>query len=260
MDKWALVTGASGGIGKDISGLFAADKINLVITARNLEKLESNRDELIKLYGIKVEIYPCDLSLPESPDKLFSFIKNKSLNISYLVNNAGFGYFGDSIKPDYSLYEKMLCLNINALTHLTYLFAREMTDRKEGYILNISSTSAFQPVPTLNIYAATKAYVLNFGEAINAELKGTGVSVTTLCPGNTKTNFHRVAGFGTLRTSRIFWKDSKTVAGIGYKAMMKRKRLIVCGFFNKVLAFSVRFAPRFAVPGISEKMIKFTQK
>jgi uncharacterized protein len=260
MDRWALVTGASGGIGKDISRLFAADKINLVITARNQEKLESNRDELIKLYGIKVEIYLCDLSLPESPDKLFAFINNKPLKISYLVNNAGFGYFGDSIQPDYSLYEKMLGLNINALTHQTYLFARDMVKRKEGYILNISSTSAFQPVPSLNIYAATKAYVLNFGEAINAELKGTGVSVTTLCPGYTKTDFHRVAGFGTLRSSRIFWKDSKTVASIGYKAMKKRKRLVVCGFFNKVLAFSVRFAPRFTVPSISAKMIKFTQK
>jgi short-subunit dehydrogenase len=259
-EKWALITGASGGIGKDISDLFAADNINLVLVARNQPKLESIKNLYESKYGIKVEVFASDLSDRLSPGKIYDSTKNNSININYLVNNAGFGDYGEFITTDYSVYEKMIELNILSLTHLTHLYLKGMVERKEGKILNIASTAAFQPIPMLNVYSSTKSFVLNFGEALNNELRGTGVSVTVLCPGGTKTNFHNAAGFNIEKGKKNYLMDSKKVAKIGYTAMMNGKCLIIPGLLNKILTFSVRFAPRFLIPGISKKVMKMTQK
>ena len=256
MEKWALVTGASGGIGKDISRLFAADKINLVLVARNKNKLEENKREFEKTYGIKTEIFSCDLSEPHSPEKIYEYTRNKSLIIKYLINNAGFGKYGDFIKQDFSVYEKMIELNIKSLAGLTHLYARDMVSQREGRIMNIASTAAFQPVPLLNVYASTKSFILNFSEALRNELKGTGVSVSVLCPGETRTSFHKTAGFPESKFKKSHLMESKEVAEIGYKGMMRGKALIIPGLFNKLLTFSSRLAPRRVVPGISRFVIE----
>ena len=258
-EKWALVTGASGGIGKDIAELFAGDGINLVITARSQKLLEEIQSKLEQTYQIKVEVINLDLSKPNSASKLYDTTESKSININYLVNNAGFGDYGDFVKSDLSVYEKMINLNILALTQLSHLFAGDMCKRKEGKIMNVASTAAFQPIPGLNVYSSTKSYVLNFSEALNRELKGSGVTVTVLCPGGTKTNFHETAGFKKGK-EKSYLMDSKKVAKIGYQAMMKGKRLVVAGLFNKTLAFSVRFIPRAMVTLISRKIMELTQK
>jgi hypothetical protein len=259
-EKWALVTGASGGIGKDIAELFADEGINLVITARSKKLLEEIQSKFEQTNKIKVEVIDLDLCKPDSASKLYEIIKNKLININYLVNNAGFGDYGDFVKSDLSIYEKMINLNILALTQLSHLFAKDMCIRKEGKIMNVASTAAFQPIPGLNVYSSTKSYVLNFSEALSRELKGSGVTVTVLCPGGTKTNFHNAAGFKSNKERKGYLMDSKKVAKIGYQAMMKGKRLVVAGFFNKILAFSVRFTPRAMVILLSRKIMESTQK
>lgn len=241
--KTALITGASSGIGKEFSELLAKDKYNLVLTARSEGKLNEIASELKKKYQIEVTVIPFDLSKPNCGILLSQEIKNRKIEIDVLINNAGYGDFGDFITTDEKKTIDMLNLNMVNLTELTLLFSKEMTTKNKGMILNVASTAAFQPMPKFATYAATKAYVLHLTEAIHFELKNTNVHISALCPGPTSTGFEAAAN---IDNSKLFDKNAmsaKKVAQIGYLGLKKNKVIIIPGFKNKVLAFIANATP-----------------
>lgn len=253
--KTALITGASSGIGKEFVTIFAQNGYNLVLAARNKEALQEISKATEDKFNNKIEVVAIDLSVKESPQKLYDLMHEKDIQIDVLVNNAGFGEHGNVIETTPSRLTNMIDLNVTTLTELTTLFVTEMTKRDSGKILNIASTAAFQPIPKMAVYAATKAYVLNFTEALHFELRKTNVTVSTLCPGATKTGFEKNANFNT---SNLFKgaMDAKTVAEIGYKGLMKGKMTIVSGGKNKVMSFFSNVMPSRKMPLIiASKMI-----
>src|SRR6516164_9895875 len=215
--QYALVTGASGGIGLELARVLAANRFNLVLLARSRDKLEDLARELEARHGTKVTIVPADLSEPGAAQAVFDSLTDAGVQIDLLVNNAGLlleGRFG-AIGLDEQL--RLLQVNIVALTALTRLFLGPMLERNTGRILNVASVAAFMPVPNLAVYAASKAYVLSFGEALSQELSATKVTVTTLCPGATDTAM--VQGTTTLSSlPRMMIMDAKAVAAEGYRA------------------------------------------
>ncbi|MDD8018188.1 MAG: SDR family oxidoreductase [Bacteroidota bacterium] len=242
--RTALITGASGGIGYELAKLFAKDGCNLVLVARNADKLQTIASNLQTEYAVTAHIVPLNLSLPNSPDELFQFTQRHNIAVDYLVNNAGFGLVGKFVESDLSTELEMIQLNVTALTHLTKLFAKEMVKRKFGKIMNIASTAAFQAGPLMAVYYASKAYVLSFSEAIANELKGTGVSVTVVCPGPTVTEFGKRAKVENTKLFAFGAMSAQKVAKIGYRALMSGKTIVVTGVKNKMFAQSVRLAPR----------------
>ncbi len=253
--KWALITGASGGIGLDFANIMAQDGLNLVVVARSQDKLQKLKSELEKKHSIQVKVLVKDLSKPESPSEIHSELDKENIFINVLVNNAGFGNYGAFYKSDLNKELNMIQVNITSLTHLSRLFIEPMVKKGEGKVLNVASAAAFQPGPGMANYFAGKAYVLHFSEALRNELMGTGVTVTCLCPGPTQTEFFKNARMGDSgMASRKM--DSLKVAKIGYNALKKGKTIVIPGLFYKLLAFSVRTAPRRMVAKITEWMIK----
>jgi short-subunit dehydrogenase len=248
MNKTALITGATSGIGYELAYVHAKQGANVVLVARSKDKLEQIKNDLENNYNINAYIIEKDLSLNNSALDVYDEIIKNNITVDYLINNAGFGDFGFLNDSDWGKLERMINLNITALTQLTKLFVKDMIHRGNGKILNVASTAAFQPGPTMAVYYATKAYVLSFSEAINNEVSGSGVTVTTLCPGPTKSGFQEVA---SLRESRLvkgrILATSKEVAEYGYKAMLKGKSVAIPGIVNYLMANSVRFFPRSAV-------------
>ncbi len=252
----ALITGASGGIGLELANLFARQKMNLVLVARNEKKLTEIAEKFIRL-GIQVTIYPKDLSVLENAEEIYNDLKYKNVTIDYLVNNAGFGLHGSLTETLWQRELEMINLNMITLTYLTKMFAADMKHKGSGTILNVASTASFQPGPFMAVYCATKAYVLSLSEALNAELEGSGVVVSTLCPGVTDTGFHSIAN--TSRTTLLKKSkhaSAKEVAEYGYKMIMKRKSVGIYGFLNRAMAFSIRFTPRKGVVGIAKLLMK----
>jgi uncharacterized protein len=252
----ALITGASFGLGLEFAKLFAQDGYNLVLTARSGQVLEELAQELHHKYGIQVHVIAKDLSAPNAPKDIVDEIERLGITIDILVNNAGFGVYGPFAKTNVDKELQLLQVNIVALTQLTKLLLPGMIQRRSGKILNVSSTAAFQPGPLMAVYYASKAYVLSFSEAIAYELKGTGVTLSVLCPGPTITNFQTSAN---MELSKLFTRkgmvlDAKTVATAGYKGLMSGKRLIIPGFLNKLPVFFLRFAPRSIVPAVVRKI------
>ncbi|MBX7041474.1 MAG: SDR family oxidoreductase [Ignavibacteria bacterium] len=245
MNKTALVTGASGGIGLDIAELLASDGVDLILIARNSDKLREEQVRLSGKYNVSVNIIAADLSQVESAITVHKEVHSRGLTVDYLINNAAFGVYGEFSKTDWSAEAGMLNLNIVTLTHLTKLFLKDMLERGGGKIMNVASTAAFQPGPMMALYYASKAYVLSFSEAIGNELKDKNVTVTALCPGPTKTGFQSAAG---IEESRLVkgrkLPDSKEVAAYGVRAMMNGKAVAVPGLLNKFLVFCVRLFPR----------------
>jgi uncharacterized protein len=245
MSKFALITGASSGIGYDLCPLFAADKYDLVIVARNKNKLEEIAGRLTRQYQVKVVPIAADLSIADSADLLYAEMKTRSLEIEILVNNAGFGLLGEFAGADYSRLNQMMTLNMITLTKLTRLMVPEMLNRGSGKIMNVASTAGFQPGPLMAVYYASKAYVLSLSEALANELEGTGVTVTAFCPGPTATLFQEVAG---AKNTALFNKpnlmESAKAALIGYRGMLNGKSLVIPGFRNKLLVQIERFLPR----------------
>lgn len=241
----ALITGASSGIGYELAHIMAVKGFDLVLVARNSARLEEIKTELEKNIDIKVWIIAKDLSLPDAPKVLFDVLANGNIEVDILVNNAGFGDFGRFSETDWKKEKMMLDLNVRSLTEMTKLFLPAMLARKSGRIMNLASTAAFQPGPLMAVYYATKAYVLSFSEAIAQELKGSGVTVTALCPGPTESGFQAAAA---LEESKMVkgkkLPTSKAVAEYGYTAMMKGKVVAIHGFVNKLFAGAVRFSPR----------------
>lgn len=241
--KTVLITGASGGIGYELAKLFARDGYRLVLVARRKEKLERVGHELEGQFKAKSVIIPIDLVDRTAPDQILEELKKRSLAVDILINNAGFGLGGPFLSTNLAKEVEMIQVNISALTALTKLLLPAMVTRGSGRILNLASTAAFQPGPLMAVYYATKAYVLSFSEALASELEGTGVTVTALCPGPTKTDFQARAELGNVRLFRRTMA-AQQVAEIGYRGLLAGQRVVVPGLSNKIGTFLVRFLPR----------------
>jgi short-subunit dehydrogenase len=248
--KTALITGASGGIGYELAKLFAHDHYNVVLIARSAAKLSQLADELQRQFGITAKAITLDLATPGAAKQLFDQLSGTPIDV--LVNNAAYGIFGEFAEQKPEDISGQIELNIAALSMLTRLFVPRMIERKSGKILNVASTAGFQAGPLMAVYYASKAYVISFSEAIANELKGSGVTVTCLCPGPTDTGFQDRAGVANSRLFKQFGPMSaKAVARDGYRAMMKGKTLTISGFKNRVLAETTRIAPRKLATAIS---------
>lgn len=242
--KTALVTGAASGFGFEFSKLLAADSYNLILVDYNEPALVKAKELLSHNYPVMVECIVFDLSLPQAAIYIFEKAKGKQVDV--LINNAGFGLFGYFAKTDWQTEEAMINLQVTTLTHLTKLFLPDMLTRGSGRIMNISSVAAFQPGPLMAIYYATKSYILSFSQAIANEVKGTGVTVTVFCPGQTKTRFQEnVALKSHSEISKSHWiVDAAIVAAVGYRAMQTGKTISVPGFANKLIVQLNRIMPR----------------
>jgi uncharacterized protein len=242
--KWALITGASSGLGLDFADLLAAQKINLVLAARRRESMEKLAADLRRKYGVDVLVEAIDLAAPGAASHLKSSLDERSVTIDILLNNAGYGLHGALLDMPIERTTDMIQLNITTLTELTYLFGRDMAARRSGRILLVASLMAFQAVPSYAAYAATKAYVLALGEALHDELRPRGVVVTTLCPGHTETGFDAAAGAATTVLLRLLTMKPRPVAVSGIAALSKGRAMVIAGLTNKIAAFSNRLTPR----------------
>lgn len=249
-----LITGASGGLGEEFARLAAADGNDLVLVARSKEKLETLGEELEAKHTIRVTVLPHDLSTPDAVETLIAELKEKNIEPDILINNAGFGAYGLFHETSYEQEKNLIAVNVAALTELTKRVVPSMVKRGSGKILNIASTAAFQPGPLMAVYYASKAYVMHFSLALSEELKDTGVTVTCLCPGPTKTGFEANANLGNSRLFRLGSMDAATVATIGYSAMKSGRPLIVAGRRNKIGAFMTRFIPRMLAAKIAKSV------
>ena len=251
----ALITGSSSGIGLEFARIFAAQKHNLVLVARSAGRLLQLAEDLQKKHEISVRVIGADLSKMAEVQKVYDTCRAYDIEIDYLVNNAGFGDFGFFMESDWYKTEQMLDLNIKSLTKMCRLFIPDMVKRKSGKVLNVASTAAFQPGPTMAVYYASKSYVLFLSEAIYNELKGTGVSITCLCPGATESGFQSAANMHeSVMVKGKKLSSAREVAAFGYKAMMKNKLTVIHGMKNYVMANAVRFAPRKMVLSIVRKL------
>ena len=254
--KRALITGASKGIGKEFARMHASKGDDLVLVARSHDQLILLKEELETKYkDIRIEIIVKDLTESKSAIEIYDELKTKNIQVNYLINNAGVGEYGFFVDTDWDRFEKMIDLIIKTLTYLCHLFVPDMMKHKEGKIMNVSSTAAFQPGPMMAVYFASKSYVLHLSEALNNEAKEFGVSVTVLCPGPTETYFmkdSKMEKSNLMKNMKL--ASSHSVALSGYNAMMENQPVKVYGFLNRVIASSVRFVPRKWVVSLSLKM------
>jgi short-subunit dehydrogenase len=254
MKTTALITGGSTGIGYELAREFAAHGHDLVLVARHRDALEAAAGKIEGKYGVKVTTFALDLTDPGVPQQLFDATEGAGTQIDFLVNNAGFGLGGEFADTDLSVELDMIQVNVTSLVHLTKLFLQPMLKRRQGRILNVASTAAFQPGPLHSIYYSTKAFVLSFSQAIDEELRNSGVSVTVLCPGPTATNFFERA---STTKSRLFNQTMKasaeSVAKYGFEAMMRGQRVAIPGMANKAMVQAERFIPRAVVTMLSRK-------
>jgi short-subunit dehydrogenase len=254
-NRTALITGASGGIGYEFAKLLAKDCSVLVLVARSLDRLREVKKELESSAGVSVRIIAEDLSKPGAAEEIYRELENENISVDILINNAGIGNLGKFAETDWQKDAEMISLNIVALTHLTKLFVKGMIERKNGKIVNVASTAAFQPGPLMAVYYASKAYVLSFSEAIANELKDTGVDVTVLCPGPTATGFVKAAAMGESWLFKIRRPArALDVARYGYKAMAKGKTVAIHGIMSKIVIFSIRLAPRNILRSIARRL------
>ena len=254
MNQTALITGASGGIGLELARLFAADGYNLILVARSADKLGLLAAALKGKHKIDAVAVPIDLADPAAPEELFRLLEEQGIVVDVLVNNAGFGTHGSFAQSEFAAELQMLQVNITALVHLTHLFLPNMLMKKCGRILNVASIAAFLPGPWMAGYYASKAFVLSFSEALAAEAQGSGVTVTALCPGPTDTGFFKRADIKSTPLFKANMMSSAAVARIGYRGMLKGKPVVITGWKNKLLAFSMRLVPRRLVTAIAEKI------
>lgn len=253
MSKTALVTGGASGLGLELALLLAKDAHNLVLIDIEAEKLKEAKQQIESDYSVGVQILTKDLSQVNISEEIMAELNG--LEIDVLVNNAGFGLFGTFLETDWKREEQMLNLHVMTTTQLTKLVLKGMIARDSGKILNLSSLAAFQPGPLMSLYYATKGYILSFSEAIACELKDTGVTVTALCPGPTKTSFQQVVSSSSSNNKITFnMASSKDVAAYGYKAMNKGKVYAIPGRFNKLLATLPRIMPRNTAATIVKKI------
>src|ERR1700722_5136864 len=239
-----LMTGASSGIGLELAKCFAADGCRLILVARNTAALERLAGELRQKNKIEAIVLTADLSLAETPGRIFEELRTAKITVNVLVNNAGFGLQTEFTESPLQRQLEMLQVNITALTELTGLFLPGMIGRRGGGILNVGSVAGFLPGPNMAVYYATKAYVLSFTEALAEELAGSGLKVSVLCPGPTATNFSQVARGQKLRRIQTSKMSAEIVAKHGHQAYRNEKVVAVPGLVNRFLIFLTRILPR----------------
>lgn len=256
--KTALITGASSGIGKAIASRLGAEGVNLVLVARSQATLVQLADELSRQYGVRATAVVLDLSQPNCGVHLHSQLQSKGIVVDILVNNAGLGTYGPFETRSPQVEQDEIAVNVAAVVSLTHAFLPSMLERKTGVVLNLASTAAFQPAPYMAVYAASKAFVLSFSEALWAECRGKGVHVVALCPGAVETQFIDKLGSASVRQTSVF---SKTIqpAQVAEQALLAIQALAptrIIGIKNWFLANSVRFVSRSMVARSSEKMLR----
>jgi len=254
-DQWALVTGASSGIGAEFARQLAARGMHLVLTARREELLKQLAAELHQTHGTKTHLIIADLAVPGEPERVLKEVEQRGLTLELLVNNAGFGIVAEIEQTDVARMLDLIRVNVSALAELTLRVLPGMLQRGHGGIINVSSVAAFQPVGYMGAYAASKAFVLHFSEALWAEARERGVTVTSLCPGTTRTDFFNVSGVpGWLE--RHSSQEVRTVVRTALKALDKRQSYVVSGWKNYILSLLVRIASRATVVKESMKYFK----
>jgi short-subunit dehydrogenase len=253
--RTALVTGATSGIGYELAKLFVRDGFDLVIVARNDQRLHEVADEL-RRGGVGITVVAQDLSQPDAADAIYRQLTDAGVDVDVLVNNAGFSVYGPFWTTDPHRQWQMIQTNIVALTQLTHLLLTRMVARRSGRILNLASTASFAPGPYSAVYGASKAYVLSFSEALAEELRGTGVTVTTLCPGPTKTEFAERAHLTGTNLFRGRLSSAADVARVGYRALMRGQTTVVVGLANQLLLLTIRLSPRTLVLKVSRRMMQ----
>ena len=245
MEKsFTLITGASEGIGLELAKLFARDKHNLIIVARNEDKLKSAKEFLENEYRVQVEVLSVDLSMDNCCEKVYEFVEKNNLIVDNLINNAGIGSFGFFHDENQEFEKDIININIIALTRLTNYFLKQMIKRRSGNILNVSSTAAFSAGPKMGIYYATKAYVLSLTEAIHEEAKTHNVNVCCLCPGAVNTAFQEKAKIKKKENAKKLIMNSEIVAQIGYNGLKKKEAIIIPGAKNKFLVLGNKLISR----------------
>jgi short-subunit dehydrogenase len=248
----ALITGSSGGIGEEFAHQLAQRRVNLVLVARRLDKLEELRATLLADHpDIQVDVIEADLSVPGSGAKLAEQVGDRRIDV--LINNAGVGLHGNFVDQDPGRNAAQIQLNCGTLVDLTARFLPAMTRARHGVIINVASTAAFQPTPTMSVYGATKAFVLSFTEGLWQETKGTGVRILALCPGATETEFFARTGEEFMTRGR---QTPKQVVDTALNALDKSTPTVVSGLANSVLALSTRFVPRTVLAQVSQRLMK----
>lgn len=252
--KIALITGASGGIGYELSLIMAKENFDLVLVARSTEKLKDLKSKIESDLKVRVTVVTKDLSEISAPLELFNELKEKNITITHLINNAGVGELSPFEDSSWEKLSTMIDLNIRALTYLTHLFLPQIQKADEGHIMNVSSIAAFLPGPNMAVYYASKAYVQSFSEAIAEELSGSNVAVTALCPGPTKSGFQEKASISEDSPMFKNGPSSKDVAEYAFQLIQSKSRLGVHGFKNKAAVFSLKFIPRQLMTKMLKKM------
>jgi short-subunit dehydrogenase len=254
--KWALVTGASAGIGKALAEELAAGGTNLVLTARRRDRLEGLARTLSTAHRIKTEVFVADLADPAGPEKILTFTREKTIHIDLLINNAGFGAFGEFVTSDRSRQLEMVQVNCAAVVNLTHLFLPAMIERRCGDLLILASTASFQAVPYICTYAASKAFDLSFAEGLAEELRPYGIRVCALCPGSTESEFHAVANQANIPAAHRRRETSEKVARTGLQALATGKSYVISGTGNYLGAQIQRLVPRRLVTSIAAKLFR----
>ena len=250
-NDWVLITGASSGIGLELARVFAKNKFNLVLLARGEARLRNLATELEKVHSIQTRVIARDLGRPFIAKEIFSDLQRDGIFISILVNNAGFGAGEFFAREKIETCTEMVQTNITALMELTYFFLQPMLEKKKGRILQVASTAAFQPGPKMSVYYASKAFVFSFSYALANEVAGAGVTVTTLCPGPTRTEFHLRASSKRSPTVGKLMMTAEDVARIAYEGTMKGKRVVIPGAVNKLgVALSKMLPTRFSTAAV----------
>jgi short-subunit dehydrogenase len=248
----ALITGASSGIGAELASLCAAGGFGVILIARRTDRLDQLAAELTARYGVKVRTIAADLASPAAPDEIYQQTRGETIDI--LINNAGFGLRGRYDQTDWEAEARLIQVNITALAHLSKLYVKDMARRGSGRILNVGSTAAFVPGPLMAMYYASKAFVVSFSEALSKEFEGTGVSITVLCPGPTRTEFDTAAGITDSKLFRGSAMTAKEVAQIGYRAMMAGEAEAIAGARNRGMILLTRLAPRTLLASIAKRL------
>jgi hypothetical protein len=252
--KTTLITGASGGIGEEFARQYAARGANLLLVARSEEKLKALCAELAAKHKVDAQFVALDLSAADAAQRLFDETERRGLQVETLVNNAGFGGLGEFTKQERGRQLNMIDLNVRSLVELTHLYLPAMRGRKSGAVINVASVAGFQGVPFFSVYAATKAFVLSFSEALAEENREQGVKILALCPGATETNFFEAAQAVTPKARLM--QTSKEVVDTAFAALESGKSHTVCGWPNRLLVFAERLAPRRVVQKMARKTMQ----
>ena len=254
--KWALVTGASAGIGKALAEELARGGTNLVLTARRRERLEELANSLAAKHKIQTKVFAADLTEADSPEKIFQFTREQGIEVDLLVNNAGFGAYGEFPTIEMHRLTGMVQVNCAAVVHLTRLYLPEMVARRRGYVLIVASTASFQSVPYISTYAATKAFDLLFAEGLAEEMRPHGVRVCALCPGSTESEFSQVAGQAHIAATRANRESAEKVARTGLRALAAGKSYVISGVGNYLGVLGQRLVSRRLVARVAARMFR----